>query len=605
MYARARSVARILMDGAALCTAWLVSCDNHLITNNHCTWDDGSFNTQAELDRMEFQFMAENATCGGNDPAVEYSFIGGTWLENDYNLDYTLIQAPPGEDPASVYGWLAIDYRLPEIDEPIYIPGHVGGGPKQISLFSTDPSDQDNPNGFCEVFSKDAPPCVGGTVPEIGYFCDTYGGSSGSPVISLYTHRVVALHHCPTCPNRGVRIQNIWDRNQFGSHPLPACSLVGEAGSIELDRASYGCSDSIGIQVIDASIQGAGGLAVTLWSDTEGTPETAALTESPAGSGMFAGSFETTGSPPSATDVRLSVSEGDTITVRYIDADDGSGGVNIPRDAAAAADCAGPEITGVAAAGVLGDSARVLWGTDEPADSLVLYGTSPGSWLGSGDPVLETAHDVTIAGLSQCTGYVYMVQSADEAGNTTVEDNYGYYRTFTTGATVVEGVSATDIPLAIIDHASTYSVIPIAETDTVIDVEVALQIDHVYDGDLDIFLRGPNGTTGDRGTTTPGRPSTTRRRSRSGRRHLPTPAPSGPRGRSRPSTGSRRRATGSCGCSTTRPGTRGRSSPGPSRSRCLPGRAAPAPPTRPTRSTPTTARREAPAMRTGHGTPER
>ena len=65
VYDKARAVARIVMDGSALCTAWLVSCENHVITNNHCTWDDDDFDTQGELDRMEFQFMYQDATCGG------------------------------------------------------------------------------------------------------------------------------------------------------------------------------------------------------------------------------------------------------------------------------------------------------------------------------------------------------------------------------------------------------------------------------------------------------------------------------------------------------------------------------------------------------------
>ena len=40
---------------------------------------------------------------------------------------------------------------------------------------------------------------------DISYFCDTDGGSSGSPVISATTHKVVALHHFGGCPNSGVR----------------------------------------------------------------------------------------------------------------------------------------------------------------------------------------------------------------------------------------------------------------------------------------------------------------------------------------------------------------------------------------------------------------
>ena len=40
---------------------------------------------------------------------------------------------------------------------------------------------------------------------DVAYYCDTEGGSSGSPVLSRSTHRVVALHHFGGCPNSGVR----------------------------------------------------------------------------------------------------------------------------------------------------------------------------------------------------------------------------------------------------------------------------------------------------------------------------------------------------------------------------------------------------------------
>jgi hypothetical protein len=40
---------------------------------------------------------------------------------------------------------------------------------------------------------------------DVSYYCDTAGGSSGSPVLSRKTGKVVALHHFGGCPNSGVR----------------------------------------------------------------------------------------------------------------------------------------------------------------------------------------------------------------------------------------------------------------------------------------------------------------------------------------------------------------------------------------------------------------
>jgi V8-like Glu-specific endopeptidase len=45
---------------------------------------------------------------------------------------------------------------------------------------------------------------------DVSYYCDTAGGSSGSPVLSRVTNRVVALHHFGGCPNSGVRADLIY-----------------------------------------------------------------------------------------------------------------------------------------------------------------------------------------------------------------------------------------------------------------------------------------------------------------------------------------------------------------------------------------------------------
>jgi len=493
VYAKSRAVARILMDGSALCTAWIVSCENHLITANHCTWDDFNFDRQEELDRMEFQFLYQEPACGGSSPTVADSFVGGTWLESDRDLDYTLIQAPAGENPAAVYGWLPIDYRLPDIDEPIYLVGHPGGRPKQIALYSTASADQDNPDGFCEVYSTSQPVCVGGTALELGYFCDSEGAGSGSPVLSRNTNRVVALHHCPDCPNRGVRIQNIWDHNQAGIHPLPSCAFFGAAGTVELDRGRYRCADTMAIALTDGSLVGAGSQSVTAWSSREPTPQIVTLLESPAGSGTFAGTVQTTAAAPASGDGLLSVSHGNTITVRYVDLDDGAGGTNVAREVGALADCVGPTISLVHADDVLGRSATIAWTTNEPTNSRVSYATLPPAWSVATDTKLSTSHAVRLEGLSECTDYLYRVESTDEAGNATVADNGGHFFVLATLADVARAFAANDLPRPIIDRSSTYSTIHVDESAPVVDVDVTVTLDHPYDADLEIYLRGPNG----------------------------------------------------------------------------------------------------------------
>jgi len=57
-YATSKLVARLLIDGSYLCTGWLASSSNHLITNEHCiTSAYDALNT-------DYEFMAEASSCG-------------------------------------------------------------------------------------------------------------------------------------------------------------------------------------------------------------------------------------------------------------------------------------------------------------------------------------------------------------------------------------------------------------------------------------------------------------------------------------------------------------------------------------------------------------
>jgi hypothetical protein len=88
-----------------------------------------------------------------------------------------------------------------------------------------------------------------------------------------------------------------------------------------------------------------------------------------------------------------------------------------------------PVISNVQAVSIFIDSAAVSWTTDEPADSLVEYGTSPGNYTDNlSDLNLVFDHLLDLSNLSPATTYYYRVTSTDEAGNTAVSDEY----TFTT-----------------------------------------------------------------------------------------------------------------------------------------------------------------------------
>jgi beta-lactamase superfamily II metal-dependent hydrolase len=95
-------------------------------------------------------------------------------------------------------------------------------------------------------------------------------------------------------------------------------------------------------------------------------------------------------------------------------------------------DMGGPDITppvisDVQAISVSAVSAVIEWITDEPADSIVEYGTSSGNYTDTVDDLtLVTSHSLALGSLIPGTIYYYRVSSKDEAGNTAVSDEYTF-----------------------------------------------------------------------------------------------------------------------------------------------------------------------------------
>jgi len=116
----------------------------------------------------------------------------------------------------------------------IYIPQHPNGRAKEIGIFSTHTLDA---SGVCMVKSTMEYACSGSGYNDVGYYCDTEGGSSGSPVISRVTQKVIALHHCRgnvACTNTGG------DTNRG----VPISIIFNEIGSLITNCASNSdCND--------------------------------------------------------------------------------------------------------------------------------------------------------------------------------------------------------------------------------------------------------------------------------------------------------------------------------------------------------------------------
>ncbi|MDY1033187.1 serine protease [Stenotrophomonas sp. CFBP8980] len=206
-YNAARPVARLLIGGRLLCTAWRVGSDNRLFTNNHC------FNSAAGVASTEVWFNHEAARCGSGIPAAVTKVSGATLLKTDAALDYSLFTVNQFATIAR-FGHLGLDVGTPRPGQEIFVPQHPGGRLKELSVTSDAQG-----GGRCTLISTTV-----NSGRDASYSCDTQGGSSGSPVIGRASNRVVALHHLAwgNCTNSGARIDLIWPQvKQYFNNVVP------------------------------------------------------------------------------------------------------------------------------------------------------------------------------------------------------------------------------------------------------------------------------------------------------------------------------------------------------------------------------------------------
>ena len=196
-YTRSKAVARVLIEGTELCTSWRIGTKNRMLTNNHC------LDSSATAYDTEVWFNYQCATCGGYDTFKPTKVWGDKVLATDRDYDYTLFTV---ENFGAVqkFGYLELDTVRPTRGTPLYVPQHPAGDPTRIAGALGDKA------GNCAVED----PGYSGYVADsdVSYYCDTEGGSSGSPVLSRKTHKVVALHHFGGCPNSGVRADLLYQR---------------------------------------------------------------------------------------------------------------------------------------------------------------------------------------------------------------------------------------------------------------------------------------------------------------------------------------------------------------------------------------------------------
>lgn len=244
-YEYSAAVAKLITSRGEVCTAWRVGTDNHMFTAEHC------IGKQSELDGSEIWFNYESTSCGGSQTTSAVKVSGGSLLARDSSLDYTVFSVN-NFSSISQFPSFGLDVGTAAVGEPIFIPQHGLGQPRQIALES-----DMNSSGECEVDAVDLDGYA--TNSDIGYYCDTATSSSGSPVVSNLSGKVIALHHFGGCMNAGVKMSRIWsDVSSVFNGQVPTGSSGGSGGGGGSDNDPLEANFSISCDGLSCSFNGSG-----------------------------------------------------------------------------------------------------------------------------------------------------------------------------------------------------------------------------------------------------------------------------------------------------------------------------------------------------------
>jgi V8-like Glu-specific endopeptidase len=194
-----RPVARLnfVVNGSGfLCTGWLVrgASASTMLTNQHCFADQTATNT------VEARFNYQTAACAGGAMAGETRYLGGTWRRSSAALDYTIYTV--NGNPEATWGELIPSNQPPAVGQLIWVIQHPGGQPKKIGHWEDAAHTQ-----RCDVEAINVN--LGNGANQVGYSCDTEGGSSGSPVVRAGTTTAIGLHHFGGCRNHATQMSAV------------------------------------------------------------------------------------------------------------------------------------------------------------------------------------------------------------------------------------------------------------------------------------------------------------------------------------------------------------------------------------------------------------
>lgn len=263
-YDRSRPVARLVLARGSNCTAWRVGPGNHMFTNQHC------IRTADEAASAEVWFNYQATTCGGTTSGTVVKVTGASLLKTHGALDFALFTVNNFASIAQ-FGYLGLDVRTPLQNEQIAIAQHPGARLKELAVVNN------HVGGARCIIDVPLHDNLWGTLSDTAYQCDTEGGSSGSPVISRTSNKVLALHHVTygSCLNGGVQFAYIWPEvSSFFGGVVPNGDNGGTPSNTPPVANFSFATSGLTATFTDGSSDSDGTIAARLWTFGDGATST-------------------------------------------------------------------------------------------------------------------------------------------------------------------------------------------------------------------------------------------------------------------------------------------------------------------------------------------
>lgn len=248
-----------------------------------------------------------------------------------------------------------------------------------------------------------------------------------NPQSDFYTIRIRAQRIAgDALPNSDAPLEQ--DFAFFGLNANPLSSR----GVISLRQEQINCAGALTVQVSDLDLAGMPEAPVTLEA-SGGDRESLILHPLPGTEASFTGTIQNNSAElMTVDDGTLQAAEGEVITVRYRDEDDG-GGAETDLTRMVTVDCTPPEIKAVEVVRVTSRAIQLRAQTDEPTTLALIIGTScpPDTLLQANRTLLEN-HEVSAQGLLALTDYQMQIRVQDAAGNETLWPDEGGCYAFST-----------------------------------------------------------------------------------------------------------------------------------------------------------------------------